>query len=187
MQAVGVEPVVDASALAVVGLVEVVAHIPRIWRQYRKLLDWARRERPVAAILTDSPDFHLRLARALRAMGIPVIYLVAPQVWAWRGGRLPEMRRNIDRLLCIFPFEQEFFAGRGMDAIYIGHPLTSVIGASAPAAELRERFGGHGEGSLVALLPGSRGGEAMRHLPIVVEAAERIRAQRPGTQFLLAL
>ena len=187
MLAAGVQPVVDASALAVVGLVEVVAHIPRIWREYRRLLDWARRERPVAAILTDSPDFHLRMARALRRMGIPIIYLIAPQVWAWRRGRLPEMRRNIDRLLCIFPFEQEFFAGHGMDAAYIGHPLTAVIRASAPAAELRARFGGDGGGPLVALLPGSRGGEAMRHLPIVAEAAERIQSQRPGTRFLLAL
>jgi lipid-A-disaccharide synthase len=187
MQKAGVERVVDASALAVVGIVEVVAHVPRIWREYRRLLAWARRERPVAAILTDSPDFHLRLARRLRAMGIPVVYLVAPQVWAWRKGRLPAMRRNIEGLLCIFPFEQDFFTSHGVKATFIGHPLASVIRGSAPPAQLRMRFAEHPDAPLIALLPGSRTGEAMRHLPYVLEAAEQIRAQRPDAQFLLAL
>src|SRR6202040_1378514 len=116
MQRAGVRPVVDAASLAVVGLVEVVTHIPRIYREYRKLLRAAAEERPDVAILTDSPDFHLRLAKRLKALQIPVIYLVAPQVWAWRKGRLPMMRRTIDRLLCIFPFEPAFFAPHGIDA-----------------------------------------------------------------------
>src|SRR5690242_1047268 len=91
MRAAGVRTVVDAASLAVVGLLEVVAHIPRIHREYRKLIQAALAERPDFAILTDSPDFHLRVARQLRKAGIPVVYLVAPQVWAWRKGRLPRM------------------------------------------------------------------------------------------------
>ncbi len=121
MQKAGVRAVVDAHSLAVVGLVEVLAHIPRIYGEYRKLLRAARSERPELAILTDSPDFNLRVARQLKQLGIPVFYLVAPQVWAWRKGRLPMMRHTIDRLLCIFPFEPEFFHATGST------PPTSAI------------------------------------------------------------
>jgi len=189
MQLAGVRAVVDSSSLAVVGLAEVVAHIPRIYGEYRKLLAAARSERPDVAILTDSPDFHLRLARQLKKLGIPVIYLVAPQVWAWRKGRLPLMRRTIDRLLCIFPFEPEFFAAAGIEASYIGHPLTRLVTPSAPRAELRHRYDVPPEAPLIALLPGSREGEAARHLPILLEAVEQIRQRRSGIapRFILAV
>ena len=187
MRAAGVETVVDQASLNVVGLIEVVHHIPRIWGEYRKLVRWAHKNRPEAAILTDSPDFHLRLARQLKKLGIPVIYLIAPQAWAWRKGRLPLMKRTIDRLLCIFPFEQGFFTAHGIPAIYIGHPLTRIVRPTAPVADLRARFGIAEGATAIALLPGSRPGEALRHLPHLMDAAERILAARPGTQFLLAL
>ena len=188
MQQAGVEPVVDAHSLAVVGLVEVVEHIPRIYGEYRKLLRAAETERPELAILTDSPDFHLRVARRLKKLGIPVFYLVAPQVWAWRKGRLPAMRRAIDRLLCIFPFEPEFFARHGIDAVYIGHPLTRLIKPSASRAELRRDFDIPDGVPLIALLPGSRTGEAARHLPILLETVERLRrAIQPAPRFILAV
>lgn len=185
MRAAGVRPVVDAASLAVVGLVEVVAHIPRIYGEYRKLLDAARPERPDVAILTDSPDFHLRLARRLKKLGVPVIYFVAPQVWAWRKGRLPAMRRVIDRLLCIFPFEQEFFEKRGVSATYIGHPLAALV---RPSRSRTEFFAQHRfplDRPLVALLPGSRRGEAARHMPALVDAAARISRELP-VSFVLA-
>jgi lipid-A-disaccharide synthase len=188
MQAAGVRAVVDAHSLAVVGLVEVITHIPRIYGEYRKLLRAARRERPDVAILTDSPDFNLRVARQLGKLGIPVIYLVAPQVWAWRKGRLPMMRRTIDKLLCIFPFEPDFFAAHGIDATYIGHPLTRLVRPSAGSAELRRQFGVAEGAPVIALLPGSRTGEAARHLPILLGTVERIRAaskQKP--HFILAV
>ena len=189
MQRTGVRAVVDASSLAVVGLVEVVIHIPRIWREYRKLLRAAAELRPDIAILTDSPDFHLRLARRLKKLQIPVIYLVAPQVWAWRKGRLPAMRRTIDRLLCIFPFEADFFVSNGIDAVYIGHPLTRLVKPSASRAELRKRYSVPDDVPLAALLPGSRAGEIARHLPILLETADRITraAQGPSPKFFLAV
>ena len=172
-----------------VGLVEVVTHIPRIWGEFRKLLRAAAAERPDIAILTDSPDFHLRLAKRLKALQIPVIYLIAPQVWAWRKGRLPLMRRTIDRLLCIFPFEPEFFVSNGIDAVYIGHPLTRMVKPSASQAQLRQRYGADDETALIALLPGSRKGEVDRHLPILLETAERIAkaGRKPAAKFILAV
>src|SRR4051794_20610860 len=120
LRAAGVRTVVDAASLAVVGLVEVLAHIPRIYGEYRKLLSTAARERPDLAILTDSPDFHLRVARKLHAQGVPVVSFGPPQAWAWRGGRVREMRRPLDRLLCIFLFEEEFFTRHGVNTTYIG-------------------------------------------------------------------
>lgn len=188
MQASGVRPVIEAHRLAVVGLVEVLTHIPRIYGEYRKLLQAAKNERPDVAVLTDSPDFHLRVARKLKKLGIPVVYLVAPQVWAWRKGRLPLMRRTIDRLLCIFPFEPAFFAPHGMDATYIGHPLTRLVQPSATRAELRRRFDIPEGTPLVALLPGSRTGEAMRHLPVLLETVERLKtAAKVEPRFILAV
>jgi len=188
MQKAGVRPVVDAHSLAVVGLVEVLAHIPRIYGEYRRLLNAARAERPELAILTDSPDFNLRVARKLKRLGIPVFYLVAPQVWAWRKGRLPMMRRTIDRLFCIFPFEPEFFARHGIDATYIGHPLTRLVKPCASRAELRRRFGIPEGTPLVALLPGSRTGEAARHLPILLDTVELLqRSMSPAPRFILAV
>jgi lipid-A-disaccharide synthase len=179
MRAAGVREVVDAASLAVVGLIEVVEHIPRVWREYRKLLKAARTERPALAILTDSPDFHLRLARQFKRMGIPVVYLVAPQVWAWRKGRLPAMRRDIDRLLCIFPFEEPFFKEHGVAATYIGHPLSRLVRPSLGKEEFFRKHGLAEDRPLVALLPGSRQAEAARHMPALMDAAAEISRRMP--------
>ncbi len=179
MSAAGVETVVDSGSLAVVGLLEVVRHIPRIHREFRKLVDAAEREKPELAILTDSPDFHLRLAKRLKRLGVPVVYFVAPQAWAWRKGRVGVMRRVIDRLLCIFPFEEDFFRGHGIPATYIGHPLSRLM---RPSASKEEFFARHALAPglpVVALLPGSRRGEAARHMPALLDAAERIARERP--------
>ncbi|MGB9606739.1 MAG: lipid-A-disaccharide synthase, partial [Bryobacteraceae bacterium] len=177
MQQAGVRAVVDASSLAVVGLAEVLVHIPRIYGQFRRLLRAARREKPDLAILTDSPDFHLRLALHLKRWGIPVVYLVAPQVWAWRKGRLPHMRNCIDLLLCIFPFEEEFFRRHGLQAHYIGHPLATLARPTMSRDEFFARFRIPSDRPLVALLPGSRRGEAGRHLPVLIEAVQLIRRE----------
>lgn len=175
MRASGVRTVVDAASLAVVGLVEVVGHIPRIYGEYRRMLESARRERPDFAILTDSPDFHLRIARRLHAEGIPVIYLVAPQAWAWRKGRLKEMRRSIRRLLCIFPFEEQFFTGEGVAASYIGHPLAGLVRPTLSREAFFQKHELAPNRPLVVVLPGSRRGEAVRHLPALLDAAGRLK------------
>ena len=131
LRAAGVRTVVDAASLAVVGLIEVVEHIPRIYGEYKKLLAAADAERPDVAILTDSPDFHLRIARKLHRKGIPVVYLVAPQAWAWRKGRIPQMRRTLRHLLCIFPFEEAFFRREGVTRYLYWTPNGGPGGAGA--------------------------------------------------------
>jgi len=186
MQAAGVRPVVDSRSLAVVGLVEVLRHLPRIWREFRKLDRAAQTGSPDVAVLTDAPDFHLRLARRLRRQGIPVIYLVAPQFWAWRQGRVRKMPAVIDRLLCIFPFEEEFFAKHGVPATYIGHPLTRIIKPLLTRNEFCARFNLPTDRPIVALLPGSRHGELERHMPALLDAVERIAARHRVT-FVLSL
>ncbi len=185
LRAAGVDPVVDMTSLAVVGLVEVVGHIPRIYKEFRKLSRAAADRRPDVAILTDSPDFHLRLAARLKRLGIPVIYLVAPQVWAWRRGRIHTLKRNVERLLCIFPFEEEFFRAEGVEAVYIGHPLSRLVKPSIGTQEFRRKHGLPPGDSVVVLLPGSRSGEVARHLPDLAGAVERILKRRK-VAFVLA-
>jgi len=175
LQELGVTPVIDAANLSVVGLAEVVVHLPRIYGEYRKLLRYARAHRPDAAILTDNPDFHLRLARHLKKMNVPVLYLVAPQVWAWRQGRVKTIRKLVDKLFCLFPFEEPWFRQRGVDATYIGHPLAAMVRISEGKEEFFRRHALPLEKKMVVLLPGSRAGEATRHLPMVLDAVELLR------------
>jgi lipid-A-disaccharide synthase len=186
MRDAGVRTVVDSASLAVVGLVEVVSHIPRIYGEYRKLLAAVRQSRPDLAILTDSPDFHLRLARRLKAAGVPVVYLVAPQAWAWRKGRLPMMRRLLDRLLCIFPFEEQFFSAHGIHATYIGHPLAGLVRPSMPKADFFRKHRLPLQRPLVTVLPGSRRGEAARHLPFLLDAVDRLYREQAASFVLPA-
>lgn len=173
--AAGVKPVIHASELAVVGLAEVVEHLPRIYGKYRELLEYTRNNRPDAALLTDSPDFHLRLARHLKQLGIPVFYLVAPQVWAWRQGRVRTIRRRVDKLFCLFPFEEAWFRERRVDATYIGHPLAHLVKPSVSRAEFLNRHGISKSSRILTLLPGSRAGEACRHMPDLLDAVARLR------------
>ncbi len=141
MQAAGVRAVVDSRSIAVVGLVEVVAHIPRIYGEFRKLKKAIVAEKPDVAVLTDAPDFNLRLAKFLRRQGVPVVYLIAPQAWAWRRGRVKTLRATVNRLLCIFPFEEEFFTRHGVPTTYIGHPLARIVKPSLTREEFCAKFG----------------------------------------------
>jgi len=186
MQKAGVEPVVDSASLAVAGLIEVVSHIPRIYGEFKKIQKAAAERQPAVAILTDSPDFHLRLAAKLQKLGIPVIYLVAPQVWAWRKGRIHTLRRNVNRLLCIFPFEEKFFQDNGVPVVYLGHPLAWTVRPSVSREEFFRKNGLPEDRPVVALLPGSRHGEIRRHLPDLLDAVRRLSQWRPLTFVLPA-
>ncbi len=181
MRNAGVHPVIRSESLSVVGLAEVVGHLPRIYRQFRRLVRAAAEQRPDVAILTDSPDFHLRVAAKLKSLGIPVVYLVAPQAWAWRPGRVRAIRQTVERLLCIFPFEETFFLSHGIATTYIGHPLASLLRPSTTKRQFLEQHSIAPAGPLIAVLPGSRPGEASRHLKPLAEAAAILRARFPCT------
>lgn len=186
MRAAGVRTVVDAASLAVVGLFEVLGDIPRIWGEFRKLLGAARETRPDLAILTDSPDFHLRLARRLHRQGIPVVYLIAPQAWAWRRHRVKAMRRDLRHLLCIFPFEEKFFRDEGVAATYVGHPLAGMVRAGVSREEFFRKHGLPVSRPVITVLPGSRRGEASRHMPELLDAIERLNRWRASSFVLPA-
>ncbi len=185
MRAAGVRAVVDSKSIAVVGLVEVIAHIPRIYGEFRKLKRAIVAEKPDVAVLTDAPDFNLRLAKFLRRQGVPVVYLIAPQAWAWRQGRVKVLRATIRRLLSIFPFEREFFEKHGVPTTYIGHPLARIVKPSLTREEFCVKFNIPPAKKIVVLLPGSRVGEIERHLGDLIDASKRLA---DGDRvFLLAL
>jgi len=178
LRAQGVEPIVRTEDLAVVGIIEVIEHLPRIWNRFQTLVAAAQKRKPTLAILTDSPDFHFRVAAKLKKLGIPVVYLVAPQVWAWRKGRVKTMRRIIDRLLCIFPFEERFFTDHGIPTTYIGHPLAARVKPSLTRDDFFRKHNLPLDRPLIAVLPGSRKSEALRHAPELKKAVNILDSQR---------
>ena len=186
LQAAGCELLVNASELAVVGLFEVVRHLPRFLGLYRRLRGALLARRPRGLVLVDFPDFNLRLARAAHAARIPVIYFISPQLWAWRAGRVRQIQRYVDRMLCIFPFEKAFYAGHGVAVDYVGHPLVDLVRPRSSRIEFFARHGLDPDIPLIALLPGSRQREVEFHLPILLEAARQLQTSHP-VQFVLPL
>lgn len=166
---------IDSASLAVVGLAEVVSHIPRIYSEFLRLVRFARCHPPQAALLTDSPDFNLRLARRLKRMSVPVHYLVAPQVWAWRQHRVNAIRELVDHLYCLFPFEEQWFRERGVNATYIGHPLAHSVRTTSSRSDFFAKHHLPENRKTLVLLPGSRTGELTRHLPILLETVRLLR------------
>jgi lipid-A-disaccharide synthase len=183
LRAAGVDLLYDVRQTAVMGFVEVLRHLAFFRAMFRRVLDEADRRRPELAILVDYPGFNLRLAAALKARGIRVVYYVCPQVWAWHRSRIPMMARRVDRLAVIFPFEVETFRGTDLRVDYVGHPLVAETDAArhAPPADLPWRGTPR-----VALLPGSRRQELRRILPALAGAAGEIARRRPDASFLLA-
>jgi lipid-A-disaccharide synthase len=184
MSAAGMQCWKSSNELAVMGLFEVLAHLPRLLRLRRWLLERLTAERPDLLVGIDSPDFNLGLERRVRAAGIPAVHYVSPTVWAWRQGRVRKIARSTDMVLCLFPFEPEFYAAHGVPARYTGHPLADVIPEQQDRAGAREQLGLQADRQCVALLPGSRGGEVSRLAGPLVAAAARLQARYPGMQFV---
>jgi lipid-A-disaccharide synthase len=173
--------------LAVVGLLEVISHLRRLRRVFRSVLDEVDRARPDAAVLVDYPDFNLRLARELRRRGVPVVYYVSPQVWAWRRGRLRGIRETVERMLVIFPFEEAIYREAGIPVSFVGHPLVDLV-APPPDRDSFLRAEGLDPGRpVLAVLPGSRPKEVALNLPPLAGGLARIHAARPDVQLMLAL
>ncbi len=180
MRAAGVEIITDYSEVSVVGITEVLKQLPSLRRAMKRLVDEAERRRPPLAILTDFPGFHLRLARKLRSKGIRNVYYICPQFWAWRPWRANLVRRRFALALCIFPFEEKFYANAGVPVKFIGHPLVGNVKSTLTREEFCKKYGlteGH---TTITILPGSRRGEIAHHVPILVEALEEIRNSLDG-------
>lgn len=172
MEQAGCDLVVNANEIAVVGLAEVVEHLPRIFRLFRKVVAEAERRRPDAAVLIDFPDFNFRLARELHKRGIPVIYYVSPQLWAWRQSRIELVRKHVRKMLVIFPFEETFYRERGIDVEFVGHPLADMALPKVSRAEFAAEYNLDSHRRWIALLPGSRRGEVSRIYPKLLKAAQ---------------
>ena len=174
MRAAGCETVVDAKDLAVVGITEILSHLPKILGLYKRLIREADRRKPDLAIVIDSPAFNWRVARQMKRRGIPTIYYVAPQFWAWRQGRVKLLRDYIDKALVIFPFEEKFYRDRGVDATFVGHPLADLSRPAISREEYARNFNLDPARHWITLMPGSRRKEVRMNLPTILESAAQL-------------
>src|SRR3984957_12510136 len=182
MASLGLRRVVRAEDVAVMGITEVILHMPHIYREYRKLKASLRAERPDLAILIDFPDVNLSLAAELRRLKIPVVYFVSPQLWAWKKWRLKGVKRDVTRMLVIFPFEEEFYRTHGVAADFVGHPLADLDPPTVTREAFARENGLDASKFWVGLLPGSRTRELDANLPTMFEAA---RLLGPEYEYLL--
>ena len=183
MEAAGCERIVRAEDIAVMGITEVVRHMPRIYSEYRRLVRSIRARRPDVAVLIDFPDVNFRLARELKKLGVPVIYFVSPQLWAWKKHRIHWVQERVTKMLVIFPFEENYYRERGVDAEFVGHPLADQFRADlfSPAIareDFAERYSLDPAKQWIGLLPGSRRKEVRLNLPVMAAAAKQL-----GTQY----
>lgn len=185
MAAAGVQPLFDATELSVMGLVEILGRLPRLMSIRRTLLNEMRAWRPDVFIGIDSPDFNLPVEMRLRTAGLRTVHYVSPTIWAWRPERVKVVARAADAVLCLFPFEPEHYAGTGVEATFVGHPLADRLAPDAAArAQLRDAYGLHPGVPVVALLPGSRAGEVRRLGPVFAGAMQRLAARADAPAFV---
>ena len=182
MKAQGCNPVCDISELNVMGIGDVIKALPRIRRVGKRVVAWAEREKPDVAILVDFPGFNMRLGEKLKALGIPVLYYIAPKLWAWGHWRVKRLKRAQDKLACILPFEPEWFSNQGIDSTYVGNPSAVSCQSGWSKSELREQLGVSENIKILALLPGSRKSELKNHAALLANAYEKILQKHPDIQ-----
>src|SRR4051794_7383854 len=183
--AAGGELIADYRGLSATGFTAPIGKLGQSYRRLRALLDSARRDPPDALIAIDVPDFNFWLARGAKRLGIPVVYYVSPQIWAWRRGRMKTIKATADLMIVIFPFEESIYRDAGVPVVFVGHPLLDLV----QRCDRDSFLTGHGlslRAPVVAILPGSRANEVARILPGLIAAAVRIRAHVPAAQFLVA-
>lgn len=174
MRAAGCDIVVDAKDLAVVGITEILSRLPKILGLYRELIAAADERKPDLAVVIDSPAFNWRVARQMHKRGIPVVYYVCPQFWAWRQGRVKLLRKYVKRALVIFPFEEKFYRDRGVDAKFVGHPLADLERSAISREEYAAHYGLDAGKRWIAVMPGSRRKEVRMNLPVMLQAADQL-------------
>lgn len=180
----GAEMIADSSELSVVGITEVFARMGNLLEAYWKVKKFIQRSGLSLLILIDFPDFNLLLARAANGVGVPILYYISPQVWAWRSGRVKTIARRVKKIAVIFSFEVSIYKNAGLDVEFVGHPLLDLLGSNQQDLYIHEKMEGD---PLVALLPGSRPGEVQRLLPEMVQAAKILTAAKPGARFILPM
>ncbi|XWK56835.1 lipid-A-disaccharide synthase [Tunturiibacter gelidiferens] len=178
----GLDRIVRAEDVAHMGITEVIRHIPYIYGEYRRLVAVIKKRRPDVAILIDFPDVNLRLARELKKLGVPVVYFVSPQLWAWKRRRLRWVQQRVDRMMVIFPFEEKFYRARGVDATFVGHPLAELPRPTVSRGDYAAAHGLDPAKQWIALLPGSRWKEITANLDAMIELAHQLSC---GFEFLL--
>ncbi|MBC8414345.1 MAG: lipid-A-disaccharide synthase [Nitrospira sp.] len=171
----------------VVGIFEVVRHLPKLWDTYQRAKAALKSEKPDLLVLIDYPDFNLVLAKAAHAAGIPILYYVSPQVWAWRKGRIHKIAARVSKMAVLFPFEVQYYERVGLPCEFVGHPITETLNITESKEELKLSLGLDPKKDLVALLPGSRPGEISRHIEIVKETAAKLHNKYPSLQIAVAL
>src|SRR5580692_1627080 len=174
MRAAGCDTVVDAKDLSVVGITEILSHLPKIYGLFQRLIQEAEKRKPDLAIVIDSPAFNWRVARQMKKRGIPVVYYVAPQFWAWRQGRVRLIRKYVDKALVIFPFEEKFYRDRGVDATFVGHPLADLPHPTIERDDYAAQYQLDPAKQWITLMPGSRVKEVRMNLPTILEAATQL-------------
>ncbi|MDH4219989.1 MAG: lipid-A-disaccharide synthase [Candidatus Aminicenantes bacterium] len=182
----GVRLLYSVEDLALVGFFEIITHIPRLKRIFNHLEKETQRSNPVAAVLIDSPDFNLRLAKRLKKLSIPVLYYVSPTVWAWRRRRLKAIKKTVEKMLLIFPFEEKIYKQNSIPAIYIGHPLKERVKLSLSRENFLKKHKLDSGKIIILILPGSRKSEVKYHMPTLIQAIENIKREFDA-QFLLLL
>jgi lipid-A-disaccharide synthase len=187
MRIAGVETLVDCRELGIIGLPEIARALPKFYKAYKKLVSAALERSPSLAVLIDWPDFNLKLARRLHRDGFKVVYYISPQVWAWRKYRIRAIRRSVERMLVILPFEEEFYRREGIAAEYVGHPLSGAVGMTSSLEEFARLHGLDRDRPIIALLPGSRQKELHYHLPIMARAAACLEKSGLDWQFVVPL
>ena len=185
MRDAGVSLLADASEISVVGATEVLTHIGAIYRVYTKLKQFLRENRPDLLILIDFPDFNIFTGKAAKKLGIPVLYYISPQVWAWRKGRINTLAKLVTAIMVVFPFEVELYRNAGVDVRFVGHPLADVVKSAYTRDESQQILGIARDRRTVALLPGSRRNEIIHLLPDMLKAAAILLGRFPDVQFVL--
>jgi lipid-A-disaccharide synthase len=186
LRASGARLVGDFAGVSVTGLVEALRVVPRSYAMLRRLVAAARRTRPDVFVAIDFPDFNFRLMPALHALGIPIVYYISPQLWAWRAGRMETMKKFVQRVLVIFPFEESIYRSAGVPVTFVGHPLVDLANPSESRSAFLTKCGLAPEAPTIALLPGSRVSELRHIVPGMAAALPLIRARVPAVQFLVA-
>lgn len=187
MHDAGVEILVDSAEMAVVGLVEVLAHRKVIFGALNRMREILRTDPPDLLILTDYPDFNLRLAKTAKECGVKVLYYISPQIWAWRQGRVKKIRERIDMMAVVLPFEKDFYSKYDVPVRFVGHPLLGEVIPSKSHSELMQEFHLESNKPVIGLFPGSRRSEIKRLLPIILESASILKQSRPDIQFVMPI